>query len=103
MMGTRSATEEATRSPWTKPGELWALGEHRLLVGDAAKSEDAERVLAGRQAAMAFTDPPYNVNLGDHGGHQRGTKRRRIANDSLDATAWETFVRELEAGAPTGV
>jgi DNA modification methylase len=42
---------------------------------------------------MAFTDPPYNVSLGDHGGQQRGARRRRIANDSLDPIAWETFVR----------
>jgi DNA modification methylase len=42
---------------------------------------------------MAFTDPPYNVSIGDHGGHQRGTRRRRIANDSMDPIAWEVFVR----------
>jgi DNA modification methylase len=88
-----AALEEATRSPRTRPGECWALGEHRLLVGDATKAEDLERVLAGRRAGMAFTDPPYNVSLGDHGGHQRGSRRRRIANDSMDPIAWETFVR----------
>jgi DNA modification methylase len=88
-----AALEEATRSPRTKPGELWALGDHRLLIGDATKPEDVERVLAGRHAAMAFTDPPYNVSLGDHGGQQRGARKRRIANDSLDPIAWETFVR----------
>jgi len=88
-----AALEEATRQPRTKPGDLWALGEHRLLVGDATKREDVERALAGRQAAMAFTDPPYNVSLGDHGGQQRGSPRRRIANDSMDPIAWEDFVR----------
>ncbi|MGA2514600.1 MAG: site-specific DNA-methyltransferase [Candidatus Limnocylindrales bacterium] len=88
-----SALEEATRAPRTKPGDLWALSEHRLLVGDATKPEDVERLLAGAQAAMAFTDPPYNVSLGDHGGQGRGSRRRRIANDSLDPVAWETFVR----------
>src|ERR1035437_5563265 len=88
-----AALEEATRAPRTKSGELWALGEHRLLVGDSTKPEDVERVLAGRHAVMAFTDPPYNVSLGDHGGQQRGTRKRRIANDSMDPIAWETFVR----------
>jgi DNA modification methylase len=88
-----AALEEATRAPRTKSGEVWALGEHRLLVGDSTKPEDVERVLAGRHAAMAFTDPPYNVSLGDHGGQQRGSRRRRIANDSMDPIAWETFVR----------
>jgi DNA modification methylase len=42
---------------------------------------------------MTFTDPPYNVSLGDHGGQQRGARRRRIANDALDPLAWEEFVR----------
>ena len=37
----------------------------------------------GSKAAMAFTDPPYNVALGDHGGQQRGQRRRRIQNDAL--------------------
>jgi len=88
-----SALEEATREPRSKPGDLWALDEHRLLCGDATKPEDVERLLGGARAAMAFTDPPYGVNLGDHGGHQRGSRRRRIANDSLDPVAWEMFVR----------
>ena len=88
-----AALEEATRAPRTKPGDLWALGEHRLLVGDSTKPEDVERVLASRRAVMAFTDPPYNVSLGDHGGQQRGSRKRRIANDSMDPIAWEAFVR----------
>ncbi|MGD0020261.1 MAG: site-specific DNA-methyltransferase [Candidatus Limnocylindrales bacterium] len=88
-----AALEEATRAPRTQPGELWALGEHRLLVGDATKPEDVERVLTARRAGMVFTDPPYNVSIGDHGGHQMGSRRRRIANDSMDPIAWETFVR----------
>lgn len=88
-----SALEDAAREPRSKPGDLWALGEHRLLCGDATKPEDAARLLGGVQASMAFTDPPYNVSLGDHGGQQRGSRRRRIANDSMDPIAWEMFVR----------
>ena len=88
-----SALEDATRTPRSKPGDLWALGEHRLLCGDATKPEDVEKLLAGVQASMAFTDPPYNVSLGDHGGQQRGSRKRRIANDSMDPIAWEVFVR----------
>ena len=42
---------------------------------------------------MSFSDPPYNVSLGDHGGQQRGSRRRRIANDSMDPISWEVFVR----------
>jgi len=85
-----SALEDATRTPRSKPGDLWALGEHRLLCGDATKPEDVEKLLAGVQASMAFTDPPYNVSLGDHGGQQRGSRKRRIANDSMDPIAWRS-------------
>ncbi len=88
-----TALEEAGRTPRTQPGDLWALGPHRLLCGDATKGTDVERALGGRKAAMAFTDPPYNVALGDHGGHQPGSRRRRIRNDALDPVAWEAFVR----------
>jgi DNA modification methylase len=42
---------------------------------------------------MAFTDPPYNVSLGDHGGQQRGQRRRRIENDALSDAEWLTFCR----------
>jgi DNA modification methylase len=85
--------DEAARSARSKPGDLWALGEHRILCGDATKPEDVERLLAGARPSMAFTDPPYNVSLGDHGGQQRGSRKRRIANDSMDPIAWEIFVR----------
>ncbi|MBI1291185.1 DNA methylase N-4 [bacterium] len=44
-----------------KPGEVWALGEHRLLCGDSTSAVDVGRLMAGARAAMAFTDPPYNV------------------------------------------
>jgi DNA modification methylase len=88
-----SALEDAARTPRSASGELWALGDHRLLCGDATRPDDLDRVLTGSQASMAFTDPPYNVSLGDHGGQQRGSRRRRIANDSLDPVAWEAFVR----------
>jgi DNA modification methylase len=88
-----AALDAATKEPRSKPGDLWVLGEHRLLCGDATEPADVGRVLGGQQAGMAFTDPPYNVALGDHGGHQRGARRRRIANDALDPVALETFVR----------
>jgi len=65
---------------------------HRLLVGDATRAEDHERVLGGRRADLVFTDPPYNVDLGDHGGQSRRSRRRRLENDALDPAAWEAFV-----------
>jgi DNA modification methylase len=84
---------EAVRQPRTNLGDLWLLGEHRLLCGDATKSEDVARVNDGKQADLCFTDPPYNVAMGDHGGQGRGRRKRRIANDALPPEEWEAFVR----------
>jgi DNA modification methylase len=42
---------------------------------------------------MVFTDPPYNVAVGDHGGQQEGQRKRRIKNDSLPPEQWEVFCR----------
>ena len=48
--------------PMTKPGDLWILGEHRLLCGDSTKEEDVTRLMAGEKAALFATDPPYCVD-----------------------------------------
>ena len=64
----------------SQTGDLWVLGNHRVLCGDALSREAIERVLDGQPAAMVFTDPPYNVDYApeDAQGHAR-----RIANDNL--------------------
>ncbi len=94
------ALGKATREPLTKLGDMWVLGHHRVLCGDATKAEDVARVLAGGRSAMVFTDPPYNVDYGNHGGHQPGARRRSMANNALDPSAWEAFVRAWAAVAP---
>lgn len=47
----------------TKPGDLWILGDHRLLCGDSTKIEDIERLMNGAKVNMVFTDPPYGMGL----------------------------------------
>jgi len=47
----------------TQPGDLWILGEHRLLCGDAGKAEDVDRLLDGATIQLVNTDPPYNVRV----------------------------------------
>jgi len=51
--------DEAT----TRPGDLWILGNHRLLCGDSSKSEDVDRLLDGARIQLVNTDPPYNVQV----------------------------------------
>ena len=54
---------EDSRPPTSRQGDLWILGRHRLLCGDATKPETFERLMAGKKAQMVFTDPPYNVAI----------------------------------------
>jgi DNA modification methylase len=49
--------------PITRPGDLWLLGEHRLLCGDSSKPEDVDRLLEGAAIDLVNTDPPYNVKV----------------------------------------
>lgn len=52
---------EPPSDPITKPGDLWVLGDHRLLCGDSTKAEDVGRLMAGAKADIMVTDPPYGV------------------------------------------
>jgi DNA modification methylase len=72
---------------------VWVLSGHRLACGDSTDPAAVARLLGGERAQVAFVDPPYNVSYGDHGGQQRGSRRRRIANDSMPAVEWEQFCR----------
>jgi DNA modification methylase len=54
--------EPPPETPVSRSGDLWQLGEHRLLCGDSTKPEDVARVLCGAKAALLSTDPPYCVN-----------------------------------------
>ncbi len=87
------ALEAARAATRAKRGELWALGDHRLLIGDATDRAAISRLLGEIRPALCFTDPPYNVALGDHGGQQRNQRKRRIQNDAMPPEQWEAFVR----------
>jgi site-specific DNA-methyltransferase (adenine-specific) len=71
--------------PKSKLGDLWLLGPHRLLVGDATKEEDVGRLMAGEQADLVFTDPPYNVNY-------EGSDGQKIQNDDMDNADFLVFL-----------
>ncbi len=87
------AVPDAPDEAITKPGDVWILGEHRLLCGDATQIESVEKVLAGGLADMVFTDPPYNVNYGATMKDKLRGKKRKIANDNLGAD-FERFLRD---------
>tara|TARA_B100001939_G_scaffold345133_1_gene361036 strand:+ start:693 stop:1847 length:1155 start_codon:yes stop_codon:yes gene_type:complete len=73
--------------PITQAGDLWILGEHRLLCGDATKKEDVDLLMDGQKADMVFTDPPYGINeKGDRssrGGLAKGNNLKSFIDDSI--------------------
>ena len=77
----------------TQPGDLWVLGEHRLLCGDATVMADVERVLGGQLADMTFTDPPYNVDYANSPKDKLRGKHRPILNDDL-GSGFEAFLQD---------
>lgn len=84
-MDASTLDEEADRQIYldgpavTQPGDLWILGEHRLLCGSALESASYVRVMDGKLAGMIFTDPPYNVKVDGHVGGLGQIKHREFA------------------------
>jgi DNA modification methylase len=85
------AVPEEQEKVITVPGDLWVLGNHRLLCGDATSTEAIQAVLAGDLADMVFTDPPYNVAYVG-----KTSKKLTIGNDALGEKFYE-FLRDASA------
>jgi hypothetical protein len=68
LLGDPDAVPDPPAEPVTRPGDVWRLGSHRLLCGDATKPADVRRLMAGVRAPLMPTDPPYLVNYqgGNH-------------------------------------
>lgn len=84
-----AAEVEKIIEPVTKPGDIWLLGRHRVMCGDATVPADIEKLMDGDQASMVFTDPPYNVN------YTGGTKDQlKIMNDKMSAGDFYKFLKD---------
>lgn len=81
--------------PVTQPGDLWLLGSHRLLCGNAQSPVDFETLMAGRKAGMIISDPPYNVRVDGHVGGKGKTKHREfgMASGEMSEAEFTTFLR----------
>lgn len=70
--------------PVSAVGDVWVMGNHRLICGDAQNTEQLEKLMEGKKAAMIFTDPPYGVDtLGGRTDLAKGSGRKKIENDTL--------------------
>jgi DNA modification methylase len=69
--------------PVSKPGDLWILGDHRVLCGDSTVMTDVEKLMDGQLADMSFCDAPYNVDYANATRNKALAKDRRILNDAL--------------------
>lgn len=84
---------EIPEEPTSKLGDLYILGDHRLLCGDSTKQEDVDRLMDGHKADMVFTDPPWNVNYGDQDkDNPQGYKPRKILNDFMGTEDFKNFM-----------
>jgi len=84
---------EPPADPITKPGDLWLLGEHRLLCGDSTKAEDVERLMAGAKAALLQTDPPYGIAyVANAKSKGQAVSHEDIENDELDGAKLQEFL-----------
>ena len=86
--------EAPPEKPITRTGDLWLLGDHRLLCGDSTKADDVARLMAGEQAHLLATDPPYFV---DYDGtnhpaeHHVRAGRRPAPGKQVGNKHWDTY------------
>tara|TARA_R110002020_G_scaffold209230_2_gene415190 strand:+ start:4138 stop:5310 length:1173 start_codon:yes stop_codon:yes gene_type:complete len=76
-----------------KRGDIWKLGEHRIMCGDTTIKADTEDLMGGEKADLVFTDPPWNVNYGAVAeNNAQGYKPRTILNDKMETTDFKEFM-----------
>lgn len=86
---TQDDVPEVTHNPITKRGDIWLLGEHRIMCGDSTMIDDVEKLMQGEKADMVFTDPPYNV------AYEGKTKDKlTIKNDSMNTCDFNQFLKD---------
>lgn len=95
------AVPETPNEPITKLGDVWQLGEHRLMCGDSTLIDSLEVLMAGQKADMLFTDPPYGMSYG--GGRAKSDQdvqtHGMILGDDLEGNYLIEMIRDAVGGA----
>ena len=94
---SRPAPEQRNLPIVSKPGDLWQVGPHRLLCGDATTVDAFKKLLGRQQAQLVFTDPPYNLSIRGHVAGLGRTQHREfpMASGELSDDAFEAFLRSF--------
>lgn len=90
------AVPDVPEEPKTKLGDIYQLGNHRLMCGDSTSIDAVEKLMDGQKADMVFTDPPYNI---DYQGVK--DKREKIKNDKMPDNEFVDFLTESLMGCET--
>ena len=101
---------EPPEEPITKLGDLWILGNHRLLCGDSTNIQHVERLMDGQKADLLLTDPPYNVDMTaknkmlEKAGKARKDKATYgIENDAMSDEDFRQFLRDVYVTADSAM
>lgn len=79
-----------------QPGDIWQLGDHRLMCGDSTNATHVQNLMAGRKADLLLTDPPYNVDY-------EGSNGLKIQNDHMEDTKFQQFLIDAFTTANTNM
>lgn len=79
-------------TPISKTGDIWSLGDHRVMCGDSTSAQDVDRLMDGALADMLLTDPPYNVNY-------EGSNGKKIENDNMAESQFQQFLLQAYSRA----
>ena len=82
---------------WVEQGDVWILGEHRLLCGDSRKTESYRALMGDERARMVFSDPPYNVRVDGHVGGLGSVKHNEfaMASGEMSRSEFTGFLEEV--------
>tara|TARA_R110000772_G_C13240381_1_gene433635 strand:- start:17 stop:1195 length:1179 start_codon:yes stop_codon:yes gene_type:complete len=84
---------EVTEEPVSKLGDVWLLGEHRVMCGDSTSADDVAVLMDGEKADMVFTDPPYGISY-----NPKSSKHETIKNDDVFLDGWIPLVENYSKG-----
>jgi DNA modification methylase len=85
---------EPPADPVTVLGDVWTLGNHRLMCGDSTSIDAVEKLMAGEKADMVFTDPPYNTGMSAK-KHNGSTRLTHMFDDDYTDQEWDDFLTSI--------